>query len=306
MKFSLITTVLNEESSIDYFLDSIINQTKKPDDVVIVDGGSSDATLQKIKNFQKKSKNLTIKFISKPGNRSVGRNEGIRNTKSEIIAVADAGCILESNWFKKITDPFNDKGVDVVAGYYTSRPKNYFQKSLVPYVLVMPDRVNPDNFLPATRSMAFKKTVWEQLGGFAEEYSHNEDYIFARKLRQMNKKIIFEKDALVDWFPRNTFSEAFTMFFRFALGDAQAGIFRGKVILIFLRYTILFLLSAFSFIDPRAFLLIIVVLSLYIFWAISKNYRYVKNWRAFFILPSLQFTSDVAVIYGTTRGLLSR
>ncbi|MBU3978188.1 hypothetical protein KKE68_00620 [Patescibacteria group bacterium] len=44
----------------------------------------------------------------------------------------------------------------------------------------------------------------------------------------------------------------------------------------------------------------------YIAWVIKKNYRYVKNKKAFIFLPLLQFTADAAVILGTTFGLLKR
>jgi len=50
-KASFITTVLNEENTIESLLGSLINQTKKPDEIIIVDGGSSDKTIRKIENF---------------------------------------------------------------------------------------------------------------------------------------------------------------------------------------------------------------------------------------------------------------
>jgi glycosyltransferase involved in cell wall biosynthesis len=52
MKVSLVTTVLNEEKTIEKFLDSVISQTRKPEEVVIVDGGSTDETLEKVQKFK--------------------------------------------------------------------------------------------------------------------------------------------------------------------------------------------------------------------------------------------------------------
>ena len=45
MKVSLVVTVLNEEPSIAALLESILSQTKKADEIVIVDGGSTDKTI---------------------------------------------------------------------------------------------------------------------------------------------------------------------------------------------------------------------------------------------------------------------
>src|SRR5438477_12136813 len=119
-KISFITTVFNEATSIEEFLDSLINQTIMPDEIIIVDGGSNDGTLKKIKDLKLKFKNYKGKFVilEKSGNRSVGRNEAIKRANGEIIISSDVGCILDKNFIKKITDPFKNKKIDVASGFY--------------------------------------------------------------------------------------------------------------------------------------------------------------------------------------------
>jgi glycosyltransferase involved in cell wall biosynthesis len=308
MRITLITTVFNEENSIIAFLESIASQTKLPDEVIIVDGGSKDKTIQKISEYKfPRVKNIPkLKVILKKGNRSVGRNEAIQEASSEIIAITDAGCILDKNWLNNLVKPFSDKSVDVVAGYYKGISKTIFQKCLIPFVLVMKDKVNEKDFLPATRSMAIKKSVWKKAGKFDEKLSHNEDYAFANKLKDIGAKIFFRKDAIVNWLPRKNLQQAFIMFFRFAFGDAQAKIFREKVVYIFLRYIFAFYLILLSGIERSKYLygLDILLLVSYIVWAIFKNYRYVQSIKAIFYLPLLQFTSDLAVLLGTSFGLI--
>lgn len=306
---SLIVTVYNEEETIEHLLDSIVHQTRIPDEVIIVDGGSSDRTVEKIKlkinEFIKKK--IDIKVFIKRGNRAVGRNEAIRKAKGTIILVSDAGCILDKKWIETITKPFQNSSVDVVGGYYKGLAKTVFQKCLVPYVLVMPERVDENNFLPATRSMAFTKNIWEQVGGFPEKYSYNEDYVFAKSLKKAGAKTIFEKKAIVYWIPRKNIFEAFWMFYKFSFGDVQAGIIRPKVVLIFARYIIFISIIIFSFILSSSFFLLTgTLIFLYFFWAVYKNYTYIKDWRAVFILPSLQITSDLAVMIGSFVGFFNR
>ena len=306
-KISLVCTVFNEEKTITQFLESINVQSKFPDEIIIVDGGSKDDTVKKISEFifSNTKKAPTIKLIFKEGNRSVGRNAGIGVASGKIIVSSDAGCILDKYWIREIVKPFADKKVDVVAGYYKGVSKNIFQKSLIPYVLVMEDKINEGEFLPATRSMAFKKTIWEKVGGFNEKLSHNEDFSFANELKASGAKMVFAKNAIVEWIPRSNLKQAFVMFFRFALGDIQAKLYREKVVYIFLRYMFGLYLLFLAAVMRSMFLNIFILLLLftYVAWSIKKNYKYVNNPRAYFYLPVLQFISDIAVMSGTLVGL---
>jgi glycosyltransferase involved in cell wall biosynthesis len=310
LRTTLICTVLNEEKTIGRFLDSIASQSKFPDEIIIVDGGSKDETIQKISEFKfPDAKNFpNIKLLFKNGNRAIGRNEAISNASGDIILISDSGCILDKNWIRNITIPFNDKKMDVVAGYYKGLAKSSFQKSLIPYVLVMPDKVNKNEFLPATRSMALRKSVWQSLKGFNEKLSHNEDFAFANKIKEAGIKIYFKKSAIVYWLPRKNLIQSFKMFFRFALGDVQSGIFREKVLYIFLRYILAVYLLILGFIEKSLLLnsFLILVLGSYIGWSVWKNYKYVKAFKAIIYLPLLQFTSDLAVLLGSTLGLLQK
>ena len=311
VRVTVVVTVLNEEATIKFLLDALIRQTRKSDEIIIVDGGSTDRTVEKIKKYKE------IKLLRKSGNRSVGRNYGMSQSKGNIIAFTDAGCIPELNWLAELIKPFYKKlpspgqrpersenlgegqgvrygRVEVVSGYYKGLSQNIFEKCLVPYVLVMPDKI-PAEFSPSTRSMAMRKGV----GLFDEKLSHNEDYAFAVALRKKGLEFYFAPKAMVGWMPCKNLRQAAWMWLRFAIGDAQAGILRPKVKLLFLRYYVFF----FLFFLNHLFILISFP---YLLWAVAKNYRYVKDLRAFFWLPVLQLTTDMCVIFGTIMGVLSR
>ncbi len=294
-KVAVVVTVLNEQATIKSLLDSLLGQTSKPTEIIIVDGGSTDGTYRTNRSYKTYKQ---LKFIQKPGNRSVGRNWGVANTKSPIIAFTDAGCIPHSDWLEQLIKPFDKPETQVVSGYYEGQAKNVFQKCLIPYVLVMPDKIGSE-FLPATRSMAITRTAWNISGGFDENLWHNEDYAFATKLKKMDLKISFAQNAVVTWIPRQNLRQAAWMFLRFAIGDMQAGIIRPKVKLLTVRYYVFFFLF---FLNHWALLLAIP----YLIWAIIKNYKYVRDIRAIFWLPVLQITADVCVLFGSAVGLLSR
>ncbi|MBI3070132.1 MAG: glycosyltransferase [Candidatus Levybacteria bacterium] len=306
MKISFITTVLEEEEAIDAFLDSLLKQTKQPKELIVVDAGSRDLTVKKIKSFQKTHPTIMIRIIIvKRANRARGRNEAIKNAKGDIIVCCDVGCSLDKNWLKNITEPFKDPKIDVVAGYYKPITNNIFEKCLAAYTCVMPDRLDPKNFLPSSRSIAFKKIAWQKVGGYPENLDTCEDLVFAKKLKKAGFKFKIRKDAIVYWRQRKNLKEAALQFYRYAEGDGKALYIRPQTPFLFLRYLIgggllvIFLASKSLFILYTIYL----ILFLYLLWSVGKNFRYVRNHKAIFILPILQFTSDFAVMLGFLKGL---
>lgn len=309
MKISFITTVLNEEKTIDIFLDSLSKQTQKPEEIIIVDAGSSDKTVKKIKSFQVSNPTIMIRIIIVNGaNRARGRNEAVKNARGDIIVCSDAGCILDKNWLKNITEPFNDSKIDVVSGYYKPITNNVFERCLAAYTCVMPDRINPDTFLPSSRSIAFKKSVWQKIGGYPEYLDTCEDLVFAKKLKNTGCKSKARVDAIVYWPQRKNLKEAAMQLYRYAQGDGRARYIRPQTPLLFLRYLvgISLLIALFVSRSPFILYLISVILFLYLLWSVGKNFKYIKHGQAIFILPILQFTADFAVMAGFLKGLFKK
>ncbi|MDA1079072.1 MAG: glycosyltransferase [bacterium] len=303
---SVIITTFNEANTISALLQALEKQTLLPAEVIIVDANSTDGTIELVTTFAKKSA-LTIQLLPKRGNRSVGRNLAIKSAKHSLIAITDAGCIPEKTWLQTLVGQHQKSKAPVVAGYYKGIAQTPFEEAVIPYALVMPDKVNEAHFLPATRSMLLTKKFWEQLGGFNEELSDNEDYDFARRLQEKNIPMTFTKNAVVSWQPRSNLRDFFNMLYRFARGDAAAGLFRPKVAFLFARYILLLVVSlAIAVVlEPKFVLKLWIPLGvLYSLWAVDKNVRYTP--RGWLWLPTLQFTADAAVMSGTIAGLLKR
>ena len=104
MKVSLICTVKDEKETIIELLENIFKQTMSPDEVVIVDGGSSDGTIDIIQRYSEK---LPLKLIVSTGaNIAKGRNIAIKNASYDIIASTDGGCKLDEKWLENLIQPF--------------------------------------------------------------------------------------------------------------------------------------------------------------------------------------------------------
>lgn len=296
-KVTLIITIKNEEKTLLPLLKAIEKQSRLPDEVVIVDGGSSDNSVPLLQAW---SPSFPVKILKKPGNRSVGRNAAIAAATNPIIAITDAGCFPEQNWLRFVVEPIQKGSVDIIAGYYRSSAKTPFEQATAVYMLVMPKQVDKDHFLPATRSMALLKSAWKKVGGFPEQYQWNEDYVFARMLQSAGFRMGFRQDAVVVWSPPSTWKSFLLQVYRFAYGDIVSGIVRPKVLSLFGRYLIFTALLLFYPLIGITFFLI------YLVWAWSKNGEYVSFPQNVMLLPSMQVVSDITVMLGSLSGVFRR
>lgn len=304
MKISLIITVLNEEETIGDLLLALSKQTRKADEIIVCDGLSHDKT-KIIINECKKEYNLPITLIEKKGNRSIGRNSAIEQAQYDWIAITDAGCIPKENWLEELEKCQEKSQADVIAGNQIGKAKTPFEEAVIPYVLVMQDKIKNGAYIPATRSVLLKKSVWNESGRFDETLSLNEDYPFFKKVQKNKCTIEICKEAIIFWRPRSSLIQFTNMIYNFAYGDAEAGIIRPKIYFLFFRYLILLLILAiFGYTHDYRILLIIFFGGLvYLLWSITKNKRYVPN--GWYWLPVLQLLADFNVMHGTMNGRLS-
>ncbi len=291
-KVAVVITILNEHAALPSLFRALERQTRFPDEVIIVDGGSSDESQSLLTNWKPP---FSFRWLTRKGNRSVGRNAGITTAKAKYIALTDAGCIPERNWLKQIIAPL-EKGKDVAAGYYRAIAHTPFEQAASAYMLVMPERVDENNFLPATRSMALTRSIWKKVGGFPTKFSHNEDYVLAHRLKKQGAKMVFVREAVVAWMPPHNWGSFLKQVSRFAYGDTQAGIIRPKVVSIFLRWIVLLSLVLLRF---EWF---IILLALYCLWAYLKNRRYVSSIAGIYLLPLMQLSTDLVVCIWSVIG----
>lgn len=315
MKTSLIVTVLNEAKTISSLLDSIVSQSLQPHEVIFVDAGSGDKTVGIIKNYSIIIKNLRV-LVKKGTNRSVGRNEAVKRAKGDIIAVTDAGCVLDKNWLSEMTKPLSVEKNSVVAGYYLPQRDTIFQKCVAPYFCVMPEEIKKNSrkkgfeFLPSSRSLAFRKSVWEQVGGYPGKLNYCEDLVFDQKIKKAGYKIIFNPKAIVYWPQKKSFRAVFRQFYHYAYGDGQVFLspyqtHTRKILFLYFRYFSAALLLVLCLIFPEFWGLFVFISAGYLLIDILLKYHYVNNFKAILYFPVLRIMADSAVMLGALMGILN-
>jgi glycosyltransferase involved in cell wall biosynthesis len=235
----VISTVLNEGASVSRLLDSLASQTRPPDEVVIVDGGSADDTVAILERYAAQGP-LPLRVYSHPGtNISQGRNVAISAAQGDVIASVDAGVHLTPHWLEALLRPFEgNANVHVVSGFFAPDPQTPFEVAMGATVLPELPDVDPATFLPSSRSVAYRKAAWEAAGGYPEWLDYCEDLILDLKLRDRYGTFAFAPRALVYFRPRPNMRAFFVQYYRYARGDGKADLWRKRHAIRYLTYLV--------------------------------------------------------------------
>jgi glycosyltransferase involved in cell wall biosynthesis len=222
---SVIATVLNEGESLRNLMDSLVAQTRPPDEIVIVDGGSRDNTVAILQSY---CDTLPLRIVIEPGcNISQGRNRAIAAAHGDIIAATDAGLWLSPDWVEKLACPFETiPDLHLVGGFFEADARSLFEIAMGAAVSRLVDEIKPDTFLPGSRSLAYLKSDWSAVGGYPEWLDFSEDMVFILNLRRLSSRFVFAPEAIVHFRPRSTFRAFFKQYYHYACGDGKADLWR--------------------------------------------------------------------------------
>lgn len=252
MNVSVIVPVRDEEDSIRELLDSLLAQTHPPDEIVITDGGSVDATPQIIEDY--KLKGAPVKLIragaALPGR---GRNLAAAEAKCEWLAFTDGGIRLPKDWLQALIDKAEqDKSTDIVYGAMEPVTDTFFTEcAAIAYVPPPSPRGDVVIRPPFIASSLVRREAWAKVNGFPESLRSGEDLIFMDRLEKAGYRAAFEPRAVVYWRLRSTLTATFKRFVVYSLNNIRAGLFNQWQAKILFRYaTLLVLFVAALVIEP--------------------------------------------------------
>ena len=175
MKISIITVVYNNQSTINYAIESVLNQDYPNIEYIIIDGNSTDGTLKKIQKY----KEHITHFISEP-DRGIydAMNKGLKLASGDIVGLLNSDDFYTSNSIiSEIVHEFQDKQVDLIFGDIVFvKPENldkitrYYSSS----------NFHPNKFawgwMPGHPSCFLKREIYEKYGYFKTDYKIAADY----------------------------------------------------------------------------------------------------------------------------------
>lgn len=307
-------TVKNEYGHLPAWFDSLRRQHLQPDEIVIVDGYSTDGTWDLLQSYAKNQPHCTV--VQHAGNISVGRNVAITLAGGDVIVSTDAGCTHDPFWLAKITAPFRDPSVSFVATAYApwTEQSDTFMTCLIAAATTPAAEEFVRDWPPSSRSVAFRKSVWQDVGGYPEWLPICEDVVFDRAVGARGIPTTYIREPLVRWRPRTTLRAYLRQVFFYTRGDGHAQLFLSRQLIrygVYLGAALMLVLG----IETGAFWPVILlgaasVLYMKKFWVRFWQFSNIKKMPIRIIgltlMPLVIALGDIAKMCGWPVGVIER
>lgn len=124
IKVSIVIPAYNIEKHIEKCLESVINQTLKEIEIIVVDDGSTDSTLEKINKFA--NTDSRIKVISQTNQKQgAARNRGIEIARGEYIGFVDSDDYIDTDYYAKLYNTASKFCADIAVTNILKHKKKY-------------------------------------------------------------------------------------------------------------------------------------------------------------------------------------
>jgi glycosyltransferase involved in cell wall biosynthesis len=220
---SLVVPVRDEESSIGALIESISRQSRPPDEVVLVDGGSTDRTVELAEELTAGDPRYRVvrAGVATPGR---GRNVGISEAAHDWIALTDAGIRLDPPWLERLADVAErDPSIRVVYGNYEPVRETLFEEcAALAYVAPKEHRAGGWMRGPSTASALIDRDVWEAVGGFPDLRAA-EDLVFMERIDVQEFRVGWAPEATIAWRLQPSLGRTYRRFVLYSRHNVWAG-----------------------------------------------------------------------------------
>lgn len=192
MKVSVIVPVYNQEKYIGRCIDSILSQTISDFELILIDDGSKDKSLDILRKYEKKDKRIKV-INQKNMGVAKTRNNGIEIAQGEFIAFVDNDDYLDNTYLEEFLSVSVD--ADIVVGGYkrVSEDKVLYEKKITTNSWAKYENVAPWGKIIRTSFLKKNKIKFFS-------YSIGEDIIFNMDLYTLTDKIKVIDNSSYNWF----------------------------------------------------------------------------------------------------------
>jgi glycosyltransferase involved in cell wall biosynthesis len=226
MIISIIIPTKNNEDTIRELLLSLLDQTIKPDEIIVVDS-SSDNTSKIVREYP-------VTLITSPAKgANHARNVGIRNSTGDILVFIDGDCKADKDWLKYIIQGFAKENIACVGGSVKTLNLNNFiglygELSIFQLMPIYDNDaiVTKENFArskkPISANMAITRDVFEKIGDFDEKYLGGyEEFDYEHRIVESGYNILCSSKAVVEHKHRETLELLFNQYYKYGIGSGR-------------------------------------------------------------------------------------
>lgn len=308
---AVVVPVLDEAETLPALLADLAAQEPPLEELVVVDAGSADGTLELLQAQEQAL--AALRVVEAPGaTPGRGRNEGVRAASARVVVTLDAGSRVDRSFVAALAAPVVEDGA-VAVGVSEPDARTAFERAAGWFTLSAfkpPEHSGPiaGQHLPAGRNgFCFTRRAWEAAGGYPPELPWGEDKVFLRALRAAGHDVVVVPEAVVRWRPRRSLREVYSQYRNYGRGDALARIDRQNELVAFGIYGLGAALAVLAALGSRtAAALLLAGVAGYLALFVLAARRSLGWDRALAWIPALRLVVDVAKLHGFLEGALLR
>lgn len=206
-RFSVIIPTLNEEKFLPNLLDSLVNQTEKPFEVIVVDGKSKDTTVAVAQSFTKKLPLRAI--VCDRASLPMQRNRGAAQARGKWLVFVDADSVLLPYFFERVGWFIARYHPQVFTTWFRpdSEIPNDALTSLMSVMMLEGSLLfKRPNVTPGPLTV-IEKATFKSVGGYDEGHAFHEDLDLGLRLYQQHARYALLRETLYVWSLRRFRSE---------------------------------------------------------------------------------------------------